>query len=175
MCMLRAAFAGSHGEAQDHGDGNPPIAHIVHFGSLVDYLIHTAEDEVAILHFGDWPHSGHCGADGRPDDCGLRNRRIHHAIMAELFGQSQGDRKAAAKTARYAEVFPQQEYARVLFHCDAQSFTQRFRDSHPATTHTLPFSRRRHARNTCREPGLALIGQIERLFRPLLGIPARFG
>ena len=86
--MLSTALRSADRQAEHHRHADLPIAHIVHLGSLVHYLVHRAEDEIAILHFSDRPHADHGGTYCGTDDCALGDRRIDDPAASELLGKA---------------------------------------------------------------------------------------
>ena len=64
--------------------------HVVDLGRLIDQLVHDQRDEIAEHHLEDRPLPGHGGADRDAECAGFRDRRIDHALGAELREQPIG-------------------------------------------------------------------------------------
>src|SRR5690606_4408340 len=68
-------------------------------GELRGDLVERREDEPVELDLADGPVAAHGEADGRADDAGLRERRVHDALLAELGLQPVGHAEDAAQRA----------------------------------------------------------------------------
>jgi hypothetical protein len=68
-------------------------------GRDVHELVEAAGDEVGKLHLADRPHSLDRGAGGGAEDQVLGQRRVEHALGAELLGEAVGDLEGAAEGA----------------------------------------------------------------------------
>ena len=58
------------------------------FGGLVDHLVHGQSDEVSEHDVDHGTHSRHGCAHGEAGEACFRNRRIEHAVFAELLQQA---------------------------------------------------------------------------------------
>ena len=92
-------------------------------GGEVGDLVEAAGDEVGELHLGDGPHAHQRRADRGADDAGLGDRRVHDALLAELFEHAVGDLECAAVD---ADVFAEDEHAFVALHLFPDSLADRF-------------------------------------------------
>ena len=109
------------GRAQHHGHFPLAARHVVDFGRLVDHLVHGQGDEVAEHDVHDGPQAGHGRADGDAGKARLGNRRIQHALGAELLHQPGEDLE---RRAGLRHIFPDDEDARVAAHLFGQGFTE---------------------------------------------------
>ena len=69
---------------QAHDDRGREPQTVVQLAGDVDELVEAAGDEVGELHLADRPHADDRGADGAADDRLLGDRRVDHAVDAEL-------------------------------------------------------------------------------------------
>ena len=76
----REAAAGG----QAHGDRHREPLAVVHLAGDVDELVEAAGDEVGELHLADGAQPDDGRADRGADDRRLGQRRVHHAVGAEL-------------------------------------------------------------------------------------------
>src|SRR5581483_1640599 len=142
-----AVYAAARGGAHHHGHGRVPA--IPALGGEIDDLIETAGDEVGELHLGHGAQTHEARADGRTDNRGFGNRRIHYALVAEFLQKSGGHFERAAVG---SDVLSYEEDIGVALHFFPQSFANGFQvgGGHVTT------SRRRHrARWPDRETGSA--------------------
>src|SRR3954470_10235299 len=112
---------------QPHRDGDVQPEAVVGLAAHVDELVEAAGDEVGELHLADRPHAHHAGADGRADDRRLGQRRVHHAVRAELVDEAVGDLERAAED---PDVLAHQEHALVRAHLLAQAVADRLQVRH---------------------------------------------
>src|SRR6185312_276264 len=80
--------------AHDHGRGRSPAP--VALGYRVADLRVRGADEVHELELGHGAHAGHGRAVGRRHDGGFRDRRIDHALFAEVVDEAFSDLERAA-------------------------------------------------------------------------------
>ena len=113
----RAARESSGGRRPDHERDAEAVAE-VHLRGGVDDGVHAARQEVAELELDDGPHPVERHADGRAGERCLADRRIDHALLAELLLQP--GRRAKRATAA-ADVLAQHEHAVVVAERRAQS------------------------------------------------------
>ena len=112
--MLRgklAACAGRHADHQRHAE--LAARHVAHRGRVVEDLIEREQAEIHRHHLDDRAHAGHGRADPRPDEAGLRERRVANALGAELVQQALAHGVAAAIA---ADILAHQEDAGVAAH-----------------------------------------------------------
>ena len=89
-----AAAAAGHADDQRHVD--LPARHVVYLRRDVDDLVDGKEAEVDGHELDDRPQTAHRGADAAADDDRLRDRRVAHALVAELLEKAAGDAVGAA-------------------------------------------------------------------------------
>ncbi len=95
--MLRAhVHACPHRETHDGGAARLAAEHVAELGHLVEDLVHADADEIGEHQFGHRPQPGKRRAAGSADDGRLGNRRIDHALGAELRQQALGHAEDAA-------------------------------------------------------------------------------
>ena len=80
-------------------------------GCLVDQLLHGERQEVLVHDLDDGPHALHRGPDARSDDRDLGDRRVPHALGAELVEEPLRDRHRAA---HLGDVLAHEEHVLVL-------------------------------------------------------------
>ncbi len=57
----------------------------MHLGGLIRHLIHRQRYEITEHDVNNRTHPGHGCADRQSCESRLRNRRIHHSVLAEFF------------------------------------------------------------------------------------------
>ena len=119
----REAAAGG----QPDGDVHRQALPVVHLAGDVDELVEAAGDEVRELHLADRPHPLDGGADGAADDRRLGQRRVHHAVGAELVDEAVGHLEGAAED---ADVLAHHEDALVGAHLLAHRVGDRLQVGH---------------------------------------------
>ena len=117
--LRRRAPGGAQVGAKDDGRPPFPARHVVHFGGLVDQLIHDDGQKVAKHDIDHRAQTGHGGADRQPGKTGFGDGRIHDALRAKLLHQPGGDFEGRAG---FRHIFADQEDRGVA----AQFFGQRF-------------------------------------------------
>ena len=95
------ADAGEHCE----GDLDLPAEHIAHLGGVVQHLVHADADEVDEHQLADGSRPGGGGADGGADEGCFGQRRVQHALVAELLNQADGGAERPAPGVDDAEMF----------------------------------------------------------------------
>jgi hypothetical protein len=93
-----------------------PAEHEAVLRGLVDQLVHRAQREIDHAHFDHRTQARERHADRRAHDRGFRDRRVDHALGAELLLQSPVLRKDAAA----AQVLAERHDARIGAHGLAQ-------------------------------------------------------
>src|SRR5215208_6846813 len=78
------AGARAAGSADNDGDPARAAEHVAQLGCLVHELVHRVGDEVGELDLGYRAHAHEGGPDAQSDEAGLRERRVHHPVLAEL-------------------------------------------------------------------------------------------
>ena len=96
-------------------------------GELRGDLVERGEDEPVELDLAHRPEPAHREADRGADDAGLGQRRVEHALLAELGLQPLGD---AEHPAELADVFAHEQHAVVLGHRAPQSGVERAAEGH---------------------------------------------
>jgi hypothetical protein len=99
--------------AQEEGHADPPAAHVLHLGNLVENLADRIENEVGEHEINDWPGAGHGGAAGQADKTPLRDGRVTEPLRPIEVKQPFGGLEVAAAL---ADAFSQDEDGRVLGH-----------------------------------------------------------
>ena len=120
---------------EPHDDRDRHALAVVELGRDVHELVEAAGDEVGELHLADRPHALDRRADGGADDQVLGQRRVEHALGAELLVEAGGHLEGAAED---ADVLAQAEHALVAAHLLAQPVGDRLEVGHLAHR-TLPF------------------------------------
>ncbi len=82
--------------ADHHRYAEVAVRPVAQSSGLRDDLIERGMDEVRELDLGDREESVQRHPDRDPDDAGLRERRVDHALLAELLHPSVGDPEHAA-------------------------------------------------------------------------------
>ena len=98
---------------QPHGDVHRQALAVVHLRGDVDELVEAAGDEVRELHLADRPHPDDRCADRAADDPGLRERRVHDAVGAELVEQPSVTLNAPPKTPMSSPIISTRSSARI--------------------------------------------------------------
>ena len=89
--MLRSEIAAdADGRAHDQRHAELAGRHVIDLGRLIDQLVHDQRDEIAEHHLEHRPLPGHGGANRDAEGAGFRDRRIDHALAAELREQPFG-------------------------------------------------------------------------------------
>src|ERR1700722_13452172 len=120
--------------ADPSAEGNPdhdrqrdaaprPVAHL---GELADDLVRRRVHESVELDLADRPVAAQRQADRGADDPGLRERRVHHAVLAEVFLQPVRHPEDAAEP---ADVLAHDHDLGVVLEGPAQPLVQRARES----------------------------------------------
>ena len=107
----RRAHAASRRAAHDHRDRD--AAPVVVLPRDVDELVEAVGDEVRVLHLRDGTQPLHRGAHGHAHDGLLADRRVHHALGAELLDEALRDLERAAVD---ADVLAEEIDALVALH-----------------------------------------------------------
>ena len=124
--MLRGRAARGAQRGSHHQRRFPLAArHVMNLGGLVHHLVHGEPDEIAEHDVDHRTHAGHRGAHGNAGEAGFRNRRVEHALGAELFHQA-GEH--FERMARFGDVFAQNEDARIAAHLFGQRFADGLRE-----------------------------------------------
>ena len=117
------AAAGGQADGDVHRQAHP----VVGLAGDVDELVEAAGDEVGELHLGDRAQALDGGADRAADDRRLGQRRVHHALGAELVDEAVGHLEGAAEG---ADVLAHQEHALVGAHLLAHGVGDRLQVGH---------------------------------------------
>ena len=107
-----------------HGAGELAAEHVPRLGDLVDDLVHGARDEVGEVHVDDRHEAGDGRAQRRADDGRLRDRRVQHALGAELVHEPL---RHAERQAEH-DVLTDAVHARIAAHLLAKREVQRVAD-----------------------------------------------
>ena len=107
---------------QPHGDRDGEAHAVARLARDIDELVEPARDEVRKLHLADRAHPDDARPDRGADDPRLGQRRVHHALRAELVDEPVGDLEGAAED---PDVLAHQEHALVLAHLAAQAVADR--------------------------------------------------
>ena len=102
---------------------------------LADDLVERGVDEAVELDLHDGPVAAEGEADRGAHDAGLGERRVDHALRAELVEQSVGD---AEDTAELADVLPHDENLGVIGHRTAQALVDGLRHRQRASSRFTP-------------------------------------
>ncbi len=111
--MLRCVNAAAVRHAHDHGARQAAPGAVAHAGHVVGNLVESRVDETHELDFGDRLQSLCRHADGHSGDHAFGERRVLHAILAELLLQS---RRRPEDTTVDSDVLSQHHYGRVVRH-----------------------------------------------------------
>ena len=108
--------------------GHLPLAarHVVDLRRLVDHLIHHQRQEVAEHDVDDRAHAGHRRTDGQAGKPGLGDRRVDHALRAELLHQPLHHLEGGA---RFGDVLAEQHDARIAAHFFGQRLADRLAEA----------------------------------------------
>ena len=98
--------AGALRHADHHRHPHLPAEHVVDRRRVVDDLVHRQQREVDRHQLDHRAQAGHRRADAHPDDRVLGDRRVAHALLAELVEQPGGDLERAVED---ADVLAHQE------------------------------------------------------------------
>jgi len=85
--LRRQADAGAAGSTDDHGHAHGTAEHITDFGSVVDDLVHSDQDEVDRHDLHDRAQTAHRRANAGADETLFRNRGGAHAPGSEFLEQ----------------------------------------------------------------------------------------
>ena len=124
--VVRAAGEAAAGREPD-GDVHRQAHPVVGLAGDVDELVEAAADEVGELHLGDRPQALDGGADRAADDRRLGQRRVHHALGAELVDEAVGHLEGAAEG---PDVLAHEEDALVGAHLLAHGVGDRLQIGH---------------------------------------------
>jgi hypothetical protein len=139
--MLRGRTARrSHRGAHHHRHLPLSARHVMDFGGLVHHLVHGQRDEVAEHDVDHRTHSGHRRAHGKPGEARFGNRRIEHALFAELFEQAG---KHLERRAGFGHILAQNADAFVAAHLFGQRLANRLRECQFAIRNRLRHTRPR--------------------------------
>ena len=73
-----------------------PAEHVAHLGGVVEELVHADADKVDEHQLGDGAHAGGSSANGGAHECGLRQRGVQDALVAELLDEAAGGAEGSA-------------------------------------------------------------------------------
>ena len=110
---------------------------------MVDDLVHRQQREVDRHQLDDRAQAGHRRADAHADDRVLGDRRVAHALLAELLEQPGGDLEGAVED---ADVLAHQEHVLVALHLLAQRLVERLAVAHDGHQRSSSAPRRRRPR-----------------------------
>jgi hypothetical protein len=127
IVVVAAADAAADRRADDDRARVLAARAVPELGQLVHDLIEGREDEVAELDLRHRAQAVQGHADRGADDAGLGQRRVDHAIAAELLEEAAGGAEHAAEL---ADVLAEHDGARVLAHLQAQRVVDRLDDVH---------------------------------------------
>ena len=97
LAVLRGGAEAGAVHGADHHRGHRLAAeHVLELGGLVEDLVEADPHEVDEHQLGDGAQPGGGGTHGGTDEAALGDRRIQHAIAAELGHQPLGDTERAA-------------------------------------------------------------------------------
>ena len=82
--QLRRAHAAAVGHPYDQRELHRPARPPAVPADVRDQLVEARIREGVVLHFAHRPPAGHAESDRGPEDPGLRERRVHAAVGAEL-------------------------------------------------------------------------------------------
>src|SRR3954454_2154514 len=137
LCARRPACAAL--GAEDDGDGELPARHVAELRRLIHDLLGGERHEVLVHDLGDRAHALHRGADRGAGERHLRDRRVAHALLAELV---EHPRRHAHRAAHLRDVLAHDEDVVVLAHRGRQ-----------CVAYGLPVGQLRHRRSSARLPG----------------------
>src|SRR4249920_4164470 len=106
--MLLAPDAAERRDPDHGGHLDPASGALAVLREVADHLVECGVREALELHLGDRAPPGHREADADPGDPGLGDRRVEHALAAELGLQALGH---AEDPAERTDVFAEHERA----------------------------------------------------------------
>jgi hypothetical protein len=104
-----------------HGHLDLALAAVVQLRDLGHDLVERREDEPVELDLAHRPETTHGETDGRADDARLGQRRVEHALLAEVLLEPVGDAEDAAEL---ADVLPHHDDLRVRLHRGTQAHVE---------------------------------------------------
>src|SRR6516165_9545985 len=119
--MLDRADAPAERDADDDRQRHQAARPVSHLRQLVDDLVGGREDEAVELDLAHRPVAAQREADGGADDPRLGERRVHHAVLTEVFLEAVGDPEHAAEL---ADVLTHDEHLGVGFERPAHPLVQ---------------------------------------------------
>src|SRR5262249_54874383 len=122
--------------ADDQWTAGLATEHVVDLGGVVDDLVHRQQAEVDRHDLHDRPRAGHRRADRRADEALLGDRRVAHALLAELLQQALGD---AVGPVEHPDLLAQDEHPVIAGQLLAQREPQRLADGHAFTRWPSPY------------------------------------
>src|SRR5690554_6203738 len=78
----------THGDAEDNRHLQHVSTHCLPFGKLIEHLVATTSEEVAVHDLGNYPAATHCITDGRSNNGGLGDGRVEQAMVGKRLGHS---------------------------------------------------------------------------------------
>ena len=121
--------AGALGHAHDERDADLAAEHVADVSGVVDDLVERQQREVDRHELDDGAQPGHGRADAHADDRVLGDRRVAHALLAELLEQPGGHLEGAVED---ADVLAHEHDALVAQHLLAQRLVERLAVAHHA-------------------------------------------
>jgi hypothetical protein len=123
--VLDSADAAAERDPDDDRHRDPSTRAEVELRDLRDDLVVRRVDEPVELDLDDRLVAAQRHADGGADDAGLGQRRVDHAVLAEVLLQPVGDAEDAAER---ADVLAHQDDLRVVLHRLAQAGVEGLRE-----------------------------------------------
>ena len=122
--VLRARPAcGAERSAHHHRNFPLPTGHVVNLRGLIDHLVHNERREITEHDVDDGTHARHCSPHGNARETGFGDRRIQHALGAELVDEPREDLEYRTG---FRDVFTANEHPRVAAHLFRHRFTDGF-------------------------------------------------
>lgn len=126
--VLRSDTGGSTVGATEHDRrAQDTRGHVVLLGAGVEDLVHRLHGKVERHELADWTQPGKCSTDGQTGEASLGDRRVNHAVLAELVKQTTGDFVRAVVA---GDLLTQQEHVRVALHLLLHGRVERIAHTH---------------------------------------------
>ncbi len=134
--MGRRRMSDADAAAEQDRHFEPPAAHVLHLGDLVQDFAERVEDEVGKHEVDHRPGADHRRPAAESDETAFADGRVAEPIGTEAVKQSESRAEVAPP---FADPLPHHEDRRVLFHLEGERFEGRL---HPSRFAARLFRRR---------------------------------